>query len=178
MMLGYRGQHGVIARAGATWAIGPAGRGDSAEVKRLFLRLHLYNASFDPHFALAEDWEEHFDAILARALAGDGQRRLLLARDAADGRPAGFVLAALHRDGALWKHRTWVEVEALYVERAWRGTGLAEALLAPICDWARDLGQARVQLYVTHTNERAVRFYEGQGFRPVQAIMRKALPAG
>ena len=64
-------------------------------------------------------------------------------------------------------------MEALYVERAWRGAGLAEALLAPVDAWAGRLGRPVVQLYVTSANERAIRFYERQGFRPVQAIMRK-----
>ena len=34
-----------------------------------------------------------------------------------------------------------------------------------------------VQLYVTASNERAIRCYARQGFRPVQATMRKALSA-
>ena len=157
------------------WAIRPVGRGDLADLKRLFLRLHLYNASLDPRFALADDWERHFDAMMKRALTGEG-RLALLARDRVTGRPLGFALAALQDGGPLWKHRDGVEVEALYVERAWRGTGLAEALLAAALSWAEDLGQPVVQLYVTASNERAIRFYERQGFRAVQGIMRKALP--
>ncbi len=158
------------------WEIRPVGRGDIADLKRLFLKLHLYNGSLDPRFALADDWERHFDAMMERALAGEG-RLALLARDRVTGRPVGFALAALQDGGPLWKHRDGVEVEALYVERAWRGTGLAEALLAAALSWAEDLGQPVVQLYVTAGNERAIRFYERQGFRAVQGIMRRALPA-
>ena len=158
------------------WAIRPVGGGDLADLKRLFLKLHLYNGSLDPRFALADDWERHLDAMLERALAGAG-RLALLAHDRATGRPVGFALAALQDGVPLWKHRDGVEVEALYVEREWRGAGLAEALLAPVFDWAERLGQPVVQLYVTSGNERAIRFYEHQGFRAVQGIMRKALPA-
>ena len=157
------------------WEIRRVGRGDLADLKRLFLKLHLYNGSLDPRFALADDWERHFDAMMKRALTGEG-RLALLARDRVTGRPLGFALAALQDGGPLWKHRDGVEVEALYVERAWRGTGLAEALLAAALSWAEDLGQPVVQLYVTASNERAIRFYERQGFRAVQGIMRKALP--
>jgi len=159
-----------------SWEIRPVDRGDLADLKRLFLRLHLYNASLDPRFALADDWERHLDAMLERALAGAGHLALL-ARDRPNRRPAGFALAALLEGGPLWKHRDGVEVEALYVEREWRGAGLAEALLAPVFAWAEDLGQPVVQLYVTATNERALRFYAREGFHPVQAIMRKAVPA-
>src|SRR5262245_10237232 len=55
----------------------------------------------------------------APARAGRGSFTLL-ARERG-GRPAGFVLAADHRDGPLWQRRAWVEVEALYVEPAWQG---------------------------------------------------------
>ena len=158
------------------WGIRPVGRGDLADLKRLFLKLHLYNDSLDPRFALADDWERHFDGQIGEALTGE-RRLALLARDRASGRPAGFALAAVQEGGPLWKHRNGVEVEALYVEREWRGTGLAEALMAAALAWAEDLGQPVVQLYVTASNDRAIRFYERRGFRPVQAIMRKVLPA-
>ena len=156
-----------------SWEICPVHRGDLADLKRLFLKLHLYNGSLDPRFALADDWERHFDTMMERALAGEG-RLALLARDRAMGRPLGFALAALQDGGPLWKHRDGVEVEALYVERAWRGTGLSEALLAAALSWAEDLGQPVVQLYVTAGNERAIRFYERQGFRAVQMLLAKS----
>jgi streptothricin acetyltransferase len=87
------------------------------------------------------------------------------------------LLASVHRDSALWRHNVWAEVEALYVERDWRGTGLADALLGRACSWATELDLPAVQLYVTASNTRAVSFYERQGFRPAQAVMRTLLPA-
>jgi GNAT superfamily N-acetyltransferase len=162
-------------RPSTEWEIAPVGREELAEIKRLFLKLHLYNADLDPRFALAEDWERHFAARIERALLG-WDHLALLARD--QGRPAGFLLAAAHRDSPLWRHREWAEVEALYVERPWRGTGLADDLLGRAFDWAADLGLSAVQLYVTASNTRAIRFYERQGFRSAQAVMRAQLPVG
>lgn len=80
-----------------------------------------------------------------------------------------------HERSGRRRHREWVEVEALYVEDMWRGCGLADTLLARACEWADSVGQRVVQLYVTASNERAIRFYQNEGFRETQAIMRKTL---
>jgi GNAT superfamily N-acetyltransferase len=155
------------------WDIRPVEHSDLADLKRLFLKLHRFNARLDPRFALAADWERHLGDLGAHTPSGR-PRLALLAREG--GQPAGFVLAAVHHDAPLWRHRTWAEVEALYVEPSWRGAGLADALLERACAWAAGLGMPVVQLYVTASNSRAIRFYERQGFRPAQAIMRAVLP--
>jgi GNAT superfamily N-acetyltransferase len=156
-----------------TWDITPVAPEEIAELKRLFLKLHLHNAGLDPRFTLAEDWERHFTACIDTALHSR-EHLALLARG--QGVPVGFLLAAVHRDAPMWWHREWAEVEALYVERAWRGTGLADALVGRAFDWAAELGLPAVQLFVTASNARAIAFYERQGFRPAQAVMRTLLP--
>jgi GNAT superfamily N-acetyltransferase len=161
-------------RDNRAWAIRPMGRDDLPALKRLFRKLHLYNASLDPRFALADGWEKHVDALFDGPLPAP--RRLALLASV-QGRPAGFLLAAVHQDSPLWRHRDWVEVEALYVERAWWGTGMADALLSRAFDWTALLGLVAVQLYVTVTNTRALRFYQRQGFVPAQTIMRALLAA-
>jgi GNAT superfamily N-acetyltransferase len=157
------------------WDIAPVAREEVADLRQLFLKLHVYNANLDPRFALAENWEQHFASMIERALIGQ-DHLALLARD--QGRRAGFLLASVHRDSLLWQHREWAEVEALYVERAWRGTGLADALLGRAFAWAAARSMSTIQLYVTASNTRATRFYERQGFRPAQTIMRALLPVG
>jgi GNAT superfamily N-acetyltransferase len=150
---------------------------DIAAVKALFHNLHTFNASLDPRFALSEEWESHFDATMAEALR-QSESLCLIACEAQSGQPRGFVLATIHRDLRMWRYRDWVEVEALYVEDAWRGNGLAAALLARACAWANRVGQPVVQLYVTASNAHALTFYQRKGFRQTQAIMRKVLTRG
>jgi GNAT superfamily N-acetyltransferase len=158
-----------------SWEIAPVARGEVAVIKSLFFKLHLYNAGLDPRFALAEDWERHLTARIGHAPAGR-DHLALLAR--VGGQPAGFLLAAVHVDAPLWRYREWAEVEALYVERPWRGTGLADELLGWALDWAAERDLTAVQLYVTTGNTRAISFYERQGFRSAQAVMRTLLPVG
>lgn len=146
----------------------------SRRSKRCFGKLHAFNAALDPRFALSEEWEYHFEAAIQVALRGD-EALCLIAREPDSPHPCGFALAAVHRDSGLWRYREWVEVEALYVEDCWRGRGLAETLLACVCKWAYGVGQPAVQLYITASNERAIHFYQHEGFRETQAIMRKLL---
>lgn len=155
------------------WRIRHAQAADRASLKEMFHKLHAFNAALDPRFALSEEWERYFDAAIAHALQGTSL--CLIASEAYESRPMGFILGAVHRDSGMWRYREWVEVEALYVEESWRGSGLAEALLDRACDWAESIGQATVQLYVTASNERAIRFYQREGFGETQAIMRKVL---
>jgi ribosomal protein S18 acetylase RimI-like enzyme len=160
-------------RIGQEWGIRPLHRADVAAVKLLFRQLHAFNAALDPQFALSENWETYFDAVIEEAL--EGKVLCLLAYETSTGRPCGFALAAVHHDSNMWRVHEWVEVEALYVDDAWRGCGLADELLSRACEWAESVGQSLVQLYVTASNERAIRFYEHEGFGETQAIMRKSL---
>jgi len=167
---------GRIAAAGSVWDIRAIEPGDRADAKELFLKLHTYNAGLDPRFALSADWERFFDAGLDRALTG-GAGMGLLAREGAGGRAVGLVLAAMHRDAPLWAVRDWLELEDVYIEPAWRGTGLAAALVARVEEWARATGVDTVQLYVTASNARALAFYDKEAFHPAQLILRKHVAA-
>ncbi|MGZ3676723.1 MAG: N-acetyltransferase family protein [Ktedonobacterales bacterium] len=158
---------------GQMWTIRPVQHADVEALKVLFRTLHAFNATLDPRFALSERWETYFDARIAAALCGEALC-LIACRPGTD-QPYGFALAAVHHDSDMWRYHEWVEVEALYVDDAWRGCGLAEVLLTRTCEWAESTGQSVVQLYVTASNERAIRFYQHEGFGETQAIMRKVL---
>ncbi len=145
---------------------------DCTAVVALFGALHAYNASLDRHFALADDWADLLRAEF-RQTYQDPDRLWLLLRDG--DRAVGLLMAGIHTDSALFRHRRWVEVEALYVAPGHRGKGAARCLLKKAYAWARAHGLARVQLYVTATNVRAQAMYAADGFTITQAIMRKTL---
>src|SRR5262245_56665053 len=116
---------------GEQWALRRVQQTDVMAVKTLFCKLHDFNAALDPRFALSEQWEAHFDAAIQQARHGDDSL-CLIARETVPDQPCGFALAAVHCDAAIWRFHRWIEVEALYVEEAWRGRGLAETLLARV----------------------------------------------
>ena len=171
----HRGGRVVVADE-MVWTIQAIEQGNRADAKRLFLALHTYNASLDPRFALSADWERPFDAGLDRVLTG-GAGVGLLAREGATGRAIGLAFAGMHHDAPLWAVRDWLELEDVYVEPAWRGTGLAAALVGRVEEWARLAGVDTIQLYATASNARALAFYAKEGFRPAQLILRKQVTA-
>ena len=145
---------------------------DVDAVVALFGALHSYNASLDADFALSDDWE----ALLRhefRATWQQADRLWLLVKQG--NRAVGLLIAAVHTDSPMFRHRRWVEVEALYVASGYRRMGVAQRLLDCAYQWAEARGLARVQLYVTASNMRAQSVYTDQGFSVTQAIMRKSL---
>ena len=134
--------------------------------------LHTYNASLDASFSLAEGWR----ALLGQAFNETYWHKDKLWLLVKDGEQAvGLLIAGIHCDSPLYRHRRWVEVEALYVAPSHRRRGLAQGLLNEAYAWAAANGLARVQLYVTASNVRAQSVYRAQGFAVTQAIMRKTL---
>jgi GNAT superfamily N-acetyltransferase len=86
-----------------------------------------------------------------------------------------MLIAGVHTDSPLFRHRQWVEVQGLYVADSHRRLGLARTLLNQAYAWAEALNLPRVQLYVTASNVRAQSVYSDEGFATSQAIMRKQL---
>jgi GNAT superfamily N-acetyltransferase len=145
---------------------------DCNAVVALFGALHAYNASLDHHFALADDWAELLRADFSKTYQV-ADRLWLIMKDG--DRPVGLLIAGIHTDSPLFRHRRWVEVEALYVAPGHRGKGTAHRLLKKAYAWAQAHGLSRVELYVTSTNVRAQAVYVDDGFVTTQAIMRKTL---
>jgi ribosomal protein S18 acetylase RimI-like enzyme len=145
---------------------------DQHDVFNLFEALHSYNASLDPHFALSDNWEAVLCEEFKRTYNCPDKLWLLVK----DGEKAvGLLIASVHIDSPLFRHRQWVEVEALYVAATHRRQGIACDLLDVVYRWAAQKQLPRVQLYVTATNVRAQNVYHGEGFTNTQAIMRKSL---
>ncbi|MGI9502357.1 MAG: GNAT family N-acetyltransferase [Geminicoccaceae bacterium] len=81
----------------------------------------------------------------------EGKSRTFVAED--EGGIAGFYML----DGA--------ELSKLYVRRAARGSGIAQALLSHAEDGLASQGVTEAELFCTVGNRRAQRFYERHGWR-------------
>jgi ribosomal protein S18 acetylase RimI-like enzyme len=161
-------QYGTLAQ----FQIVAAQLADCDLVVELFGALHAYNASLDPHFALADEWDTLLRCEFAETCQNPDKLWLLVKNiDQA----VGLLIAGIHTDSPLFRYRRWVEVEALYVSPSHRRMGAAHELLNCAYDWAEVKGLPRVQLFVTASNVRAQSVYTEQGFTVTQAIMRKSL---
>lgn len=81
-----------------------------------------------------------------------------------DGEPAPLAgLAALLREPSAEAPVSW-QLVSMWVSPQARGQGLADRLVAAVCDLARAGGSAEIGLWVTLANERARAFYRRAGF--------------
>lgn len=137
----------------APWRLRRAAVGDEPVLRALRLQ------------ALSED-PEAFGSTYERELArttADWQRWMspgvTFILDTPDG--AGGLVAG-QRDAA---DPTVVQLMAMWVRPALRGSGAADDLVAAVVDWASSEGANVVRLDVFEDNPRARRFYERLGFR-------------
>jgi GNAT superfamily N-acetyltransferase len=93
----------------------------------------------------------------AEAAAGD-DKVLFLAED--DDGPVGVVGGFRRLDP------TEVQLVSLWVDPRARGGGVARSLIRAVAAWARDLGAARVVLFVQEANAPGRALYVRAGFRP------------
>lgn len=92
------------------------------------------------------------------ALSAAGEDRVtFIAED--DDRWIGMATGLMEPGGRL-------DLVGMFVAPAARGQRLGAALVEPVATWARGRGAARLHLWVTTTNEPALRLYRRAGFHP------------
>ncbi len=167
-------QHSPVPVAQAQPRLLAARQADFEAVATLFGELHQHNASLDARFTLAENWRQVLEEQFRRTCELASALWLLAW---VEEKPVGLLMLENHLDSPLFRHRAWVELVALYVRAAYRGTGLARRLMDEARLWAAAREAERMQLYVTTSNEHARAFYRRCGWKPVQEIWRLELPA-
>jgi GNAT superfamily N-acetyltransferase len=115
--------------------------------------------------ALRESPDAFMSSYEAEAGLTEAQWRERIARCAIlvgwlDGRPVGTAAGWAQPDGTPELFSMWVAPEA-------RGTGVADALVRGVIEWARAEGHDRLTLWVMRGNAVASRFYARHGFVPV-----------
>lgn len=123
----------------------------------------------DVRLAALEDAPEVFPGELAparRYTEDDWRARLdtdtgvwLLAAPA-----GGNGEAAVGQAGAWFPFGPAPVLVAMWVRPAWRGRGVADALVGGVLDWAREQQSDRVDLWVLESNTAARRLYERHAF--------------
>ena len=94
-----------------------------------------------------------------------------------DGVPVGYTINEVVRrmESPFSNANSYVVVDNISVEPAYRSQGVGEALMERVYQLAREQGIKRVTLSVWAFNARAVAFYERLGFAPFQINMDKML---
>ena len=94
-----------------------------------------------------------------------------------DGCVAGYCFCQIREftDSTVLTDRTELYIDDLCVEVTRRGQGIASALYAYVCDYAKAQGCAFITLNVWCGNDGAMKFYEKAGLTPRNITMEKKL---
>jgi ribosomal protein S18 acetylase RimI-like enzyme len=119
----------------------------------------------------ADNRAEDLEAHLERSYGEAQQRREIEDRDwvtllaESDGRAIAYAQVKRGEAPACVDGEAPIEIARFYVDRAFHGKGIAQALMAKAIDAARELGGKTIWLGVWERNPRAIAFYEKCGFR-------------
>ncbi len=82
-----------------------------------------------------------------------------------DGTICGSLVGRINRDSTVRPVRV-AELESMYVRPEYRSAGVGAALVAEFFEWARSRGAQRAAVTAYAANDRAIAFYERNGFQP------------
>jgi RimJ/RimL family protein N-acetyltransferase len=147
--------------APAAFSIRATRPGDLAAYRDLRLEaLRLHPEAFGADYETCRAWpDEEWENRVERG-AGD-EASITLVAQAPDSSLVG-MMGVFRGDGPKAQHGGLIW--GVYVREAWRGRGVADALLGACLDWARERGLRWVKLAVVTTNAPAIRLYARSGF--------------
>ncbi|MCC7359906.1 MAG: GNAT family N-acetyltransferase [Anaerolineales bacterium] len=132
-------------------------------------------AQFSAAFG-ADNTPENLAAYLAETYSPEKQAAQLAAPDSPyliaeeAGRPVGYAWLKFEPAPEGVPGQRPMELVRFYVDRAWHGRGLAQALMAACLDTARAVGADALWLSTWNRNARGIAFYLKQGFRIAGAL--------
>jgi len=137
--------------------IRPAAEGDIRLILTFIRKLAEYGDIADEVSATEDDVSE---ALFGRQRVADA----IIAYAGPD--PAGFAIYSYSFSS--FHGRPGIYVEDLFVEQAYRGSGIGKALLVYIAQVGQQRGCARLEWSVLNWNERAMEFYQDLGAVPME----------
>ena len=140
-------------------------------------RALVQNASeTDARYQLNAHSDEWFrdmmrDQLLRRTLPFPG---VLVAE--LDGQVVAFLTMRPKQAHPALSSEPTAQIGDLYVSPSHRGSGVGAELVEHAKGQAIRAGYKHAELHTLYTDERAMRFWQAQGFRPLFATLRMALP--
>ena len=131
----------------------------------------LWSRLNDHHREVTIGWKDHFARFTfeerARRLTRAGKRlRVDLARDGETGTAVGYCICSV--DDSVHG-----ELESIYIDPGYRGTGVGDRLARNGIAWMEACGATDIEIVVAVGNEAALSFYERLGFSPRTYHLRR-----
>jgi ribosomal protein S18 acetylase RimI-like enzyme len=126
---------------------------------------HEFEPLFNNKEELFEYLEFTYDPVkLVKSLRKENNIYLLAYKE---GKPAGFAKIKKHSLNELIESPVQMELQKIYVLPEYQGNGVGDALMQKIKDLAEEINPDHIWLDTYISNERAIRFYEKNGFRKI-----------
>ncbi len=154
--------------------IRPAKTSDAVAISALWRELVTYHRQLDPAMpAAAEDGEQRYAARIMNRL-DDPYTRVLVAEQ--DDQLVGFVLALIiDLLPEMFAPDYGGFVADIFVQEAYRGQGVGQALIRDVERWFMDHGVRHYEWYVAAHNPAGRAFWQSLGGRDVMTRMRVEL---
>lgn len=154
----------------ATIVYTEADQGSIDLIEPLWARLNEHHRALSPHFSSHYErstFEQRKRELLAKAARG--LMRICLAKDIDAGEYAGYCVATILLDG----DAPVGEVESIFVDRAYRSTGIGDKLMRNALDWMDARGASVKKVAVGAGNEAVLPFYARFGFFTRMTILEQ-----
>jgi len=129
-------------------------------IARLWRKLTLEHAALSPYFALEFKTRTFADRKRELLQKAEGERlRVILAYLSQRRQAIAYAVGTVN-------HMNVAELDSLYVDRLFRGSGIGGRLTADMLRWLQAQRPASVVVHVAIGNESVVPFYRRFGFLP------------
>ncbi len=140
---------------------------DRDRMRVMWRALALHQAGVDGRLELADDFMTRWEADF-QPWVQSNVHLMLVAQEGLDAHNlVGFLHARRYEHAPVFRNAVEVFVEALWVDKAMRRSGVASQLVDGASEWAQRIGSSRLRYSVISRDASAVAFWLRQGGEPL-----------
>lgn len=128
-------------------------------------QLFLFDAARDPDLNLNWPLEKEGEAYFKKKIAGEVGVCFVAE---VDGAVVGYLAGAVSDNMPSYRPVKRSELENIFILEDYRRAGAGRKLVQAFVDWSHDQDVTNIFVAAYFLNEKAVKFYEGVGFKPLE----------
>lgn len=139
-------------------------------IEPLWVQLNEHHRTLSPHFSSHYEkmtFEQRKRELLDKA--GRGLMRVCLAKDIDADRYVGYCVSSISMDGDI----PVGEVESIFVENAYRSSGIGDKLMNKAIEWMDSKGADKKKVAIGAGNEGVLPFYARYGFYKRMTVLEQ-----
>lgn len=145
---------------------------DIPRISELALDLARYHEKIDSYIAFTENAKKEFQNLYRKCIYSKN-KMLLVAADS--NRIIGFALATFTEKPVIWKMKKYGFIHDVYLEKNYRGRGIAKSFLENFYAWFKKYGIKDVELTVLTENKLGRKAWKKYGYKEYLIRARKKI---